>query len=87
MSGEGSIASAISSLKQNRALLKKRKLRNRQDFITKERTHLNLKESTPIDMRRIRVKIALRKKKSKMISLLALLLTIVLFSICFVIFS
>ncbi|UII79731.1 hypothetical protein [Flagellimonas sp. CMM7] len=87
MGGEGSMASAISSLKQNRALLKKRKLRNREDFITKERTQLNLKKSTPFDMRRIREKIAIRKKKHKMISLLALLLTIVLFGLGFLMFS
>jgi hypothetical protein len=54
----GGIAGAITSLKNNRNLLKKRKLRDKGDVYGQEGvTKLNLKESTDQDMRRIRQKI------------------------------
>ncbi|MEL6975895.1 MAG: hypothetical protein AAGL29_10935 [Bacteroidota bacterium] len=74
MGGEGSMLSAIKTLKANRALLKKRKHRAKKDFITAKRTLLNLKESTPKDVARIKRMMLREKRKDLLISLITLLI-------------
>lgn len=74
MGGEGSMLSAIKTLKANRALLKKRKHRDKKDFITSERTLLNLKESTPKDLARIKRMMLREKRKDLLISIITILI-------------
>lgn len=81
MGGEGSMMHAIKSLKQNRALMKKRKRRKREDYISTERTELNLKRSTPQDMEINRKKIAVQKKKNLRATLYAIAVTILLLAL------
>lgn len=78
MGGEGSMMHAIKSLKQNRALVKKRKRRNREDYISSARTELNLKKSTAQDMMVIRQKIAVQKKKNLRATVYAVVATVLL---------
>ena len=55
--GGGSIAGAVQSLKMNRALIKKRKIRTLSDVLNqKSKTILNVKKTTPRDMQIIRKK-------------------------------
>lgn len=72
----GGIAGAIQSLKQNKALLNKRK---KKDFIDVYGqggvTKLNLKESTEQDMKIIRKKIEGYKREERMIWLVSICVT------------
>lgn len=56
MGGEGSMASAIVSLKQNRALLKKRNIRNLKDLLYQKsgKTELEFKKVSAIELARIK---------------------------------
>lgn len=65
MGGEGSMASAIITLRQNRAMLKRRKIRTKSDvYGNKSVTKLKLKQSSPQDIIRIRKKMKALKRKN-----------------------
>nr|WP_299381956.1 hypothetical protein [Allomuricauda sp.] len=88
MGGEGSMMHAIKSFKYNRSLLKKRKLKSKEDvFGVKSVTQLNLKKSSPKDMERIREKIARRKFQDRLTSLWAVLCMLVLVLVFYLWFS
>ncbi len=73
----GGISGAITSLKNNRNLLKKRKLRQKEDVYGIEGvTKLNLKESTDQDMKIIRKKIKEYKREERRVQVLSILVTI-----------
>lgn len=62
----GGIAGAIVALKNNRAMLRKRKLKEKADVYGQGgETKLNLKESTEQDMKRIREKIKHDKRQER----------------------
>lgn len=72
----GGIAGAITSLKNNRNLLKKRKLRDKGAVFGQEGvTKLNLKASTDQDMKRIRQKIKDYKREARTVWFLAISVT------------
>jgi len=74
--GGGSIAGAVQSLKMNRALIKKRKIRTLSDVLDqKSKTILNVKKTTPRDMKIIREKIKGYKQKERIITGVALIFT------------
>jgi hypothetical protein len=64
MGGEGSMASAILSLKQNRGLLKKRNIRELKDLIYEKssKTDLAFKEISPDELARIKKEIRMEAK-------------------------
>jgi len=65
MGGEGSMASAIITLRQNRAMLKRRKIRTKSDVYGKKSvTKLKLKQSSPQDIIRIRKKMKALNRKN-----------------------
>jgi|GEM_PF-5410593 len=75
----GGIAGAIVALKNNRALLKKRKLKSKEDVFGKGgETKLNLKESTEQDMKRIRKKIKAYKRQERMVWIVTICVTAML---------
>lgn len=62
----GGIAGALVALKNNRAMLRKRKLKEKADVYGQGgETKLNLKESTEQDMKRIREKIKHDKRQER----------------------
>ena len=62
----GGIAAAITALKNNRAMLRKRNLKGKEDVYGQSGvTKLNLKESTEQDMKRIRKKIKQYKREEQ----------------------
>lgn len=64
----GGIAGAIVALKNNRAMLRKRKLKGKNDVYGQEgMTKLNLKKSTDQDMKIIRKKIKEYKRQERMV--------------------
>lgn len=74
----GGIAGAILTLKQNRGLLHKRKLKSKGDVYGKEGlTKLNLKKSTPQDMRLIKEKIKGYKRRERQMTAIPFLITAV----------
>lgn len=73
----GGIAGAILSLRQNRALLHKRKLKGKEDVFGKTNaTKLRLKQSTPQDMKIIRKKIAEYKRQQRKSTIIAILVAL-----------
>lgn len=87
MGGEGSMMHAIKSLKANRTLLKKRKLRSVDDVYGKKSvTKLHFKKSTPRDIARIRKMMFIQKEKEKRIMFYAIITTILLFFILYLLF-
>lgn len=79
MGGGGYMLDAVKSFKANRDLLKKRKLKSKGDVYGSEvKTQLNLKKSTPLDMLRIRRKIAQGKQKEKKATFYAILIMILM---------
>ncbi len=75
----GGIAGAITSLKNNRNLLKKRNRKNKGDVYGREGvTKLNLKQSTEQDMRIIRKKIAEHKRQERRIWVVTIILTLLI---------
>lgn len=83
----GGISGAITSLKNNRNLLKKRKLRQKEDVYGIEGvTKLNLKESTDQDMKMIRKKIKEYKREERRILLLSILATLSILYAVYVLF-
>lgn len=76
---ERNIPGALQSLKRDRALLTKRKIRKRADVLDLgANTYLNLKESTSEDMERIRKKIQSQKRKERFITRISIILTIII---------
>ncbi|WP_299533937.1 hypothetical protein [Ulvibacterium sp.] len=72
----GGIAGANTSLKNNRKLLKRRKLREKGDVYGQEGvTKLNLKESTDQDMKRIQKRIKEYKREARTIWFIAICVT------------
>ena len=65
MGGEGSISSVITSLRNNRSLLKKRKFKDAKGFIIKKsgKTKLEFKSVTPKELKRIKNQIRIETKK------------------------
>lgn len=87
MGGEGSMMHAIKSLKANRTMLKKRKLRSVDDVYGKKGvTKLHFKKSTPRDIARIRKMMFIQKEKEKRIMFYAIITTILLFFIVYLLF-
>ncbi|MDG1570692.1 hypothetical protein OZ410_00055 [Robiginitalea sp. M366] len=65
MGGEGSMLHAIKSMKQNRALLKKRRKGNRSDYIGDGATPLSFKEVSPEELARIKAGIRSRAARER----------------------
>ena len=75
---------AIKSLKANRNMLKKRKLKSKNDvYGTKSVTELNFKKASRRDIVRIRKKMFIQREKEKRAMFYAVLATVVLFFILF----
>ncbi|MFN3137376.1 MAG: hypothetical protein ACE37L_06790 [Allomuricauda sp.] len=84
MGGEGSMMHAIKSLKANRNMLKKRKLKSKSDvYGTKSVTELHFKKASRRDIVRIRKKMFIQREKEKRAMFYAVLATVVLFFILF----
>ncbi len=79
MGGEGSMMHAIKSLKENRSLLKKRKLKSKDDvYGRKSITKLHFKKSTPRDINRIKKMMFIQQEKEKRGMLYAAIVTVLL---------
>ncbi len=86
MGGEGSMASAIQTLRQNRALLKKRKFKNIKDLLYESsgKTELEFKQVSKEELFRIKQKIRKQQKQIAQIELGILIASFVLaFVICY----
>ncbi len=68
MGGEGSMASAILSLKQNRALVKKRKVKDLKALLYEEsgKTELEFKKVSPEKLAQIKTEIRRKAKEDKL---------------------
>ncbi len=87
MGGEGSMMHAIKSLKANRSMLKKRKLASKDDVYGKKNvTKLHFKKSTRRDVARIRKKMFIQKEKEKRQMFYAIIATILLFFVMYLLF-
>lgn len=87
MGGEGSMASAINTLRQNRAMLKRRKLRSKDEvYGAKGVTKLNLKQSTPEDIMRVRKKMKALRKENRAEWFISVVVFIILLSAFFWLF-
>ncbi|WP_273567059.1 hypothetical protein [Maribacter halichondriae] len=66
MGGEGSMASAIVSLRQNRALLKRRNIKELKDLFYEQsgKTELEFKKASPEELAIIKNKIRKRARKA-----------------------
>tara|TARA_R110000868_G_scaffold4211_13_gene26668 strand:+ start:72281 stop:72550 length:270 start_codon:yes stop_codon:yes gene_type:complete len=79
MSGAGHMLYAIKTLKANRNLLKKRALRNKNDFKRKlVGGKLQFKKSTPEQMRAIKTKIKGYKKSDLRLNIILFTTTIII---------
>ncbi|MEO2052316.1 MAG: hypothetical protein ABGX00_11185 [Allomuricauda sp.] len=84
MGGEGSMMHAIKSLKENRALLKRRRLKSKDDVYGKESvTQLHFKKATKKDLLRIRKQMFIQREKEIRRTWLAVLLTIIAFLVLY----
>lgn len=85
----GGIAGAIVALKNNRAMLRKRKLKEKGDVYGQGgETKLNLKESTDQDMKRIRKKIKHHKRQERKLWIISIgLAAFLLYSIFWLLFQ
>jgi hypothetical protein len=84
MGGEGSMASAILSLKQNRALLKKRKIKDIKQLLYENsgKTQLEFKQVTSEELEVIKTKIREdAKSRIKKEIIVSLVLTIVILAL------
>ncbi|WP_318308325.1 hypothetical protein [Flagellimonas crocea] len=87
MGGEGSMMHAMKSLRANREMLKKRRLKSRDDVYGKENiTKLNFKKSTRRDIVRIRKKMFIQKEKEKKQMFYAIIATILFFFMLYLLF-
>ncbi|MBO0323334.1 hypothetical protein J0X14_13580 [Muricauda sp. CAU 1633] len=88
MGGEGSMMHAIKSLKENRSLLKKRKLKSKDDvYGRKSITKLYFKKSTPRDINRIKKMMFIQKEKEKRGMFYAAIATVLLFFIFYLLLT
>ena len=81
---------AIKSLKQNRSLLKKRKLKSKDDLYGINRvTKLVFKRTSPLDLDKVRAIIKKERKRIFIINLIAATLTfaIVILMVCYAVFA
>ena len=80
MGGEGVIAGAMASIKNNRALLKKRKIREIKDLLYEAsgRTALEFREVSPAELNRIKMEIRKQARKAILYELLAYVCAFVL---------
>jgi hypothetical protein len=83
MGGEGSMSSAITSLKNNRSLLKKRKIKTAKDLLTHKsgRTKLEFKKMSQEELQKIKNQIrneAKRRNDNKSIVFVVLFITSIL---------
>jgi hypothetical protein len=76
MAGSGFAQHAINVIKANRALLRKRKLRKREDFITEGKTKIEIKKATPGQLRAVRQQLKANQRNEIRIWLLSILLSI-----------
>lgn len=84
MGGEGSMMHAIKSLKENRGLLKKRRLQSKDDVYGKKNvTRLQFKKSTPRDISRIKKMMFIQKQKENRLTFWAFVVTILLIAISY----
>ncbi len=65
MAGEGSMLHAIKSLKQNRALLKKRRAKKQEISYGSDVTMVEFKEVSPEELERVKKKIRTEASQSK----------------------
>ncbi|GLU45064.1 hypothetical protein [Allomuricauda sp. NBRC 101325] len=88
MGGAGGMLHAIKSLKANRELLKKRKLKSKDDIYGKQSvTKLHFKKSTRRDILRIQKKMFIQRQREKRQTALAVVVTLILFLVLFLLFS
>ena len=81
MGGEGSMAHAVVSSRENRKLLRRRKFKDTKALIKfhSGKTELEFKKVTPEELNRIKTNIRLRaKKEAKRITLIYFLVSLVL---------
>ncbi|MDG1573321.1 hypothetical protein OZ410_13410 [Robiginitalea sp. M366] len=66
MGGEGSMTWAITSFKNNRALLKKRKIRELKDVLyeVSGKTAVEFREISPLELQRVKAKIRCRARRA-----------------------
>ena len=70
---------AIKSLKENRALLKRRRLKSKEDIYgTGSVTELEFKKATPAEMAKVKLTIIREKKKNRRINSIAAVTTAVI---------
>jgi len=82
----GGIGAAILSLKNNRSLLKKRKLKDKSDvYGNSNETIIDLKQSTNQDMKIIRKKIKAYKSEERRKWFLSIFITLIVFYLLYVI--
>ncbi len=79
MGGEGSMLSAIKTLKQNRALLKKRKLRELKDVLYAEsgKTELEFTQISPKELDALKFQIREKAKKARITEIFIYLASII----------
>lgn len=88
MGGEGSMMHAIKSLKANRELLKRRKLKSKDDVYGKKSvTKLHFKKSTRWDVIRVRKQMFIQKEKEKRRTMLAIVLTLLVIFLGYLLFK
>lgn len=79
MGGEGSMMHAVNSLKENRKLLKKRKLKSVDDvFGKKGHTLLSFKKSSPKDILKVQKDMRLQKQRNLKIQLISFIITVLI---------
>ncbi|MFD2824467.1 hypothetical protein ACFS5M_12365 [Lacinutrix iliipiscaria] len=80
MGGEGSMASANVSLKNNRALKRRRKFRKAKDLMISKsgKTKLEFIEVSHIELERIKEEIRINARKKNRLNIFLLILTIII---------
>lgn len=79
MGGEGSMMHAVNSLKENRKLLKKRKIKSVDDvFGKKNSTLLSFKKSSPKDILRVQKDMQLQKQRNIKIQIISFLIMVLI---------
>ena len=80
MGGEGSMLHAIKSLKNNRALVKKRKSRSHNDLLLEgtSKTKIEFKKVSADELERIKAEIRLESRKAKLKELVIFLIVVAL---------
>jgi len=90
MGGEGSMAHAVVSSRENRKLLKRRKFKDTKALMKfhSGKTELEFKEVTPEELKRIKADIRLRaKKEAKRITLIYFLVSLVLLTLILILLN